>query len=127
MTESATKLTHSEEGLVKTVLRILSLSEGAHRRKTELGFQAFRDAVWGLDKPQQEFVGALYHFGKEFHGSDDEVLREWGYAKGEAEEAGKWICPHIINDPMIEVYLVRALGILQSEGIIKAEAGVERE
>ena len=107
-----------EQRLIKEAIRILDLSEGAHRRATAKGKEAFKDACWKLTPEARVFIGRLYDFGKEFHDTDDKVLSYWEGNKINVVEAGMHMVPHLIHDPMVEIYIVRALGILQAEGIL---------
>ena len=42
----------------------------------------------------------------------------WEENETNVVEAGPHMVPHLIHDPMVEIYIVRALGILQAEGIL---------
>lgn len=108
----------TEKQLIKEAIRILDLSEGAHRRATPKGKEAFRDACWKLTPKARVFIGRLYDFGKEFHGTDDQALKYWEENETNVAEAGMHMVPHLIHDPMVEIYIVRALGILQAEGVL---------
>ena len=107
-----------EQRLIKEAIRILDLSEGAHRRATPKGKEAFKDACWKLSPEARVFIGRLYDFGKEFHGNADKVFAYWEENESNVVEAGLHMVPYLIHDPMVEIYLVRALGILQAEGIL---------
>jgi hypothetical protein len=107
-----------QQGLIKEAIRILDLSEGAHRRATPKGKEAFKDACWKLLPEARVFIGRLYDFGKEFRGNADNVLAYWEENETNVVEAGIHMVPHLIYDPMVEIYIVRALGILQAEGIL---------
>ena len=107
-----------EQRLIKEAIRILDLSEGAHRRATPEGKRVFKDACWKLTPEERVFIGRLYDFGKEFHGNADKVFTYWEENEANVAEAGPHMVPHLIHDPMVEIYIVRALGILQAEGIL---------
>ena len=107
-----------EQRLIKEAIRILELSEGAHRRASPKGKDAFKDACWKLTPDARIFIGRLYDFGKEFHGNADKVFAYWEENETNVVEAGMHMVPHLIHDPMVEIYIVRALGILQAEGIL---------
>ncbi len=109
----------TEEQLVKEAIHILSISEYAHRRATPDGKENYRKELWALTPPYRIFIGRLYDFGKNFHGTDLEVLKYWQDNETEVSSAGKHMVPHLINDPMVEMYIVRALGILQAENVLQ--------
>lgn len=116
----------TEQQLISEALRILSLSEHAHRRATPDGKELFREQLWGLTPEYRIFIGRLYDFGKNFQGTDMDVLKYWEDNKNEVVEAGKFMVPHLIHDLMFEIYIVRALGILQAENVLH-NTGVEKE
>ncbi len=53
------------------------------------------------------------------------MRKYWDDEKVNIEESGMHIVPHLINDPMVEMYIVRALGILQTENVLQG-TGVEK-
>jgi hypothetical protein len=115
----------TQEQLIAEAIRILALSESAHRGATPEGKERFRKALWALEKDYRVFIGRLYDFGKEFRGTDMDVITYWDAEKANIEQSGLHIVPHILHDPMTEMYICRALGILQAEGVLN-NTGVER-
>ena len=116
----------TEKQLIAEAIRILNLSEYAHRRASPEGKANYRKELWALTPEYRIFIGRLYDFGKHFRGTDADVLKYWEDNKTEVSSAGMHMVPHLVNDPMVEIYIVRALGILQAENVLH-DTGVKYE